>query len=131
MKINGGCHCGTITYEAELDTDKVVICHCTDCQKLSGSAFRTVGLVKGEDFKIGPNAPKIYVRVADSGNERAMAFCSHCGAEIYATSTDENPEQYNIRLGTCDQRDQLVPKKQVWHGSAMSWLPELPGVEKV
>jgi hypothetical protein len=39
MKIDGGCHCGYITYEAEADPEKTTICHCTDCQRLSGSAF--------------------------------------------------------------------------------------------
>jgi len=42
MKIDGGCHCGYITYTAEIDPDKVGICHCTDCQTLSGSAFAPV-----------------------------------------------------------------------------------------
>ncbi|MGB0630429.1 MAG: GFA family protein, partial [Alphaproteobacteria bacterium] len=40
MKINGSCVCGSITYEAEVDPDKVGLCNCTDCQKFSGSAFR-------------------------------------------------------------------------------------------
>jgi len=40
MKIDGGCLCGHITYEAEIDPAQVSICHCTDCQTLSGSAFR-------------------------------------------------------------------------------------------
>jgi hypothetical protein len=42
MKIDGRCHCGNVSYEAEIDPEKVMICHCTDCQMLSGSAFRTV-----------------------------------------------------------------------------------------
>ena len=33
MKIDGGCHCGAITYEAEVDPEKTSICHCTDCQQ--------------------------------------------------------------------------------------------------
>src|ERR1700730_6936527 len=40
MKIDGRCHCGEITFEAEVDPDALHICHCTDCQTLSGSAFR-------------------------------------------------------------------------------------------
>jgi hypothetical protein len=40
MKIDGHCHCGEITFEAEVDPDALNICHCTDCQTLSGSAFR-------------------------------------------------------------------------------------------
>ena len=41
MKIDGGCHCGYITYSAEIDPEDVGICHCTDCQTLTGTAFRT------------------------------------------------------------------------------------------
>jgi Glutathione-dependent formaldehyde-activating enzyme len=40
MKVTGGCHCGQITYEAEIDPATVRVCHCTDCQKLTGTAFR-------------------------------------------------------------------------------------------
>jgi hypothetical protein len=40
MKVTGGCHCGHITYEAEVDPATVRVCHCTDCQKLTGTAFR-------------------------------------------------------------------------------------------
>jgi hypothetical protein len=40
MKVTGGCHCGHITYEAEVNPATVRVCHCTDCQRLTGTAFR-------------------------------------------------------------------------------------------
>ena len=40
MKVHGSCHCGDIGYEAEVDPAQVGICSCTDCQMLTGSAFR-------------------------------------------------------------------------------------------
>ena len=40
MKVTGACHCGSITIEGEADPEKVGICHCTDCQTGTGSAFR-------------------------------------------------------------------------------------------
>jgi hypothetical protein len=49
MKIDGACHCGYITIEAEADPDKTTICHCTDCQAGTGSAFRVSIPVPGED----------------------------------------------------------------------------------
>ncbi len=52
MKIDGACHCGHITYETEIDLEKIVICHCTDCQTLSGTAFRTVVRFKVGRFKL-------------------------------------------------------------------------------
>jgi hypothetical protein len=47
MNIDGRCHCGYITFEADADPDKAWICHCTDCQSFSGSAFRTIARVQG------------------------------------------------------------------------------------
>ena len=52
MRVDGSCHCGAITYEAEVDPEKVMICHCTDCQTLSGSSFRTVALTAEGSFRL-------------------------------------------------------------------------------
>ena len=120
MHITGGCHCGNITYEAEIDPEMVSICHCSDCQKLSGSAFRVVAFAKAEDFHLH-GTPTIYIKTAESGNQRAQAFCPQCGSALYASAPDNSPN-YGIRLGTCDQRAELVPKRQVWHQSALPWL---------
>jgi hypothetical protein len=57
MKINGGCHCGYIAYEAEVDPEQTAICHCTDCQTLSGSAFRTVIPAPDHSFRILSGEP--------------------------------------------------------------------------
>ena len=68
MKINGECHCGEIAYEAELDLKKVGICHCSDCQALSASAFRTIAIVQGNTFRLTKGTPKKYVKIGASGN---------------------------------------------------------------
>jgi len=52
MKIDGRCHCRHITYEADIDPDKILICHCTDCQTLSDSAFRVVAYNSGRRFQV-------------------------------------------------------------------------------
>jgi hypothetical protein len=86
MKIDGGCHCGYITYVAEIDPDKVGICHCTDCQTLSGSAFRVSVPAAREAFSLRGGEPKIYVKTAESGAKRAQGFCPECGTPIYAST---------------------------------------------
>jgi len=75
MKIDGCCHCGYITYEAEIDPEKVMICHCTDCQTLSGSAFRTVALTREGTFKLLSGELKIYVKTGENGAKRPQSFC--------------------------------------------------------
>ena len=131
MKIDGGCHCGNITYEAEIDPEMVGICHCTDCQALSASAFRTILPVPENDFRILSGEPKIYVKTGDSGAKREQTFCPECGSAIYATSVGDGPRVYNIRLGTARQRAALTPKIQYWSRSALHWLSDLDGIPKV
>jgi hypothetical protein len=133
MEIDGACHCGAITYEANLDLKDVWICNCTDCQSLSGSAFRTIGLVPAERFRILSGKPRIYTKVGESGAPRVQAFCENCGSPIYAAAAVERPVTFNIRLGTCRQRESLVPTLQIWHRSALPWLSkltEVPAKEK-
>ena len=125
MRVTGSCHCGALTYEAELNLENVVICHCTDCQRLSGSAFRTVAMTESGAFKFLTGKPKTYVKSGDSGQKRVQTFCPDCGSPIYSTSVGEGPKVYGVRLGTVDQRDQIVPNKQKWIGSSHSWTQEI------
>ncbi|WP_353615510.1 GFA family protein [Colwellia sp. PAMC 21821] len=125
MHINGSCHCGEITFEAEVDENKVKICHCNDCQKLSGTAFRSVAVSEPNSFIFTKGKTKEYVKVAENGNQRAQGFCQHCGSAIYATSVDTLNRVYGIRVGCIEQRDLLVPKSQIWCRSAVPWINEI------
>jgi len=131
MKIDGRCHCGKISYEAEIDPEKVGICHCTDCQTLSGSAFRIGALAREGTFRILSGEPKIYVKTAESGARRAQAFCPDCGTAIYATDVGDGPKIYRVRIATARQRDQLAPKTQGWFRSAQRWVTDLASIPAV
>jgi len=130
MKIDGRCHCGAITFEAEVDPDHASICHCTDCQMLSGTAFRTAIRAAPDKFKLLTGEPKIYVKIGESGARRAQAFCANCGSPIYATAA-EGSAPFMIRVGTVRQRAELVPKVQIWARSEQPWLPSLGDIRKV
>ena len=131
MRIDGGCHCGLIVYRAEADPEAAGICHCTDCQVLSATAFRTLIMVPDKDFTLVSGEPKIYVKTGDSGAKRIQAFCPECGSAIYATSPGDGPKVYNIRLGTVRQRDRLPPKIQFWTRSAQNWLRDIDLIPKL
>ena len=130
MHIDGGCHCGNIRYEAEVDPEKVVICHCTDCQTLSGSAFRTVLPTMPGTFKLLSGTPKVYAKTGDSGNQRDQTFCPDCGTPIYSAPTGAGGAAVGLRVGTIRQRDQLVPRDQYWFRSAQRWIQDLPTMTK-
>ncbi len=129
MKIDGRCHCGSITYEAEIDSDNVRICHCTDCQRLSGTAFRISVGTPEANFALLSGSPKTYVKTGESGARRAQVFCPECGSQIYATAAEgDGPKVFNLRTGTIDQRDRLVPRSQIWRRSAQPWLGEIGSI---
>jgi hypothetical protein len=123
MKIHGSCHCGFITFEGEADPARAGVCHCSDCQTSTGSAFRTNVPVAGAAFKMLTGEPTVYVKTtAESGNPRAQAFCPKCGSPIYSTTPGTGPKEiYIVRIGTLRERDLFVPKVQSWARSAQPW----------
>ena len=126
MKVHGQCHCGDIRFEAEVDPANARICHCTDCQVMSGAPFRAVAAAPIASFAVR-GEPKTYIKVAASGNRRAQVFCPECGTPLYAMAT-ENVTSVSIRLGCVTQRAQLKPAVQIWQHSALPWLGELPAI---
>jgi len=126
--------CGDIRVEGEADPERVAICHCTDWQTGTGSAFRVTIQVEGDKLTISGN-PKIYLKTtADSGNPRAQGFCPNCGTPIFATTPGEGKQAlYGVRVGILRQRTEITPRRQVWFRSARPWtmhLDELPKVDK-
>jgi hypothetical protein len=127
MQIDGQCHCGRVTYQAEIDPEKVSICHCTDC--LTGSPYRVTVICSAEQVRTMGQAPKIYAKKGDNGRTRFQHFCGECGVPLF-TSGEGGPDDWGIRWGSIRQRDRLKPSRQIWCRSAVSWiheLAELPG----
>ena len=129
MQVDGRCLCGHITYEAEIDTDRVAICHCTDCQNHSASAYGVVAHIEG-GFRLLTGEMKTFEKTASSGTRRALTFCPECGTRIYAKTVGEGTGFWGLRVGTIRQRAELIPKLQVWCDSALPWTGDLGAIPK-
>ena len=129
MKVEGKCHCGAISYEAQAESGAVVVCHCADCQMQSGSAFRMNIPVPAESFRITSGTPKNYIKTGDSGVRRIHAFCGDCGGPVYSSAA-ENPATYSLRVGALKQRYELgQPIRQSWTKRRFPWLEQLHTAE--
>lgn len=130
MQIDGGCHCGAITFTADIDPNAVSVCHCTDCQVLTGTAFRVALPAQASKVSL-TGVPRVYLKTtADSGAKRRQAFCGDCGSPIYATADTDTPDMIMLRVGTIRQRAALPPQRQIWRRSELAWahhLEDLPG----
>ena len=125
MKIDGACYCGKVRYRAEIDPAQVEICHCTDCQTLSGSAFRIVVPALAGSFELLSGALRTFIKTAESGNRRIQAFCGECGTSVYSTAADTENAIIGLRVGTIRQRRELPPQRQYWTRSAHDWAMDI------
>lgn len=130
MMVDGGCLCGAVAYEAEVNPDRCAICHCADCQTHAGTAFGVVVHIEDGAFRLTSGSLKVFNKIADSGRVRALSFCPDCGTRIHARTPDDPSAFFGLRVGTIRQRDQLIPRLQVWCGSAQSWVFDLDAIPR-
>ena len=132
MKINGSCQCGKITFRAEANPGSVHLCHCTECQAISGSPFRWSVTVSENDYELLSGTPKIFVKkISNEGIESHQVFCPDCASPLYVTSNKAGPRNFHVRLGTVEERAQFVPRKQYWHEESQLWIYNLSKVTAV
>jgi hypothetical protein len=123
LKINGACHCGEIAYQARVDPDRTIICHCTDCQTISGAPYRVNVPAATSDLHL-TGTPRIYEKIGGSGEAVRTAFCATCGTALYSCK-GETPPFVFLRTGAIRERAELVPRAQGFCGSAMAWATDL------
>src|SRR5882762_9170732 len=125
MKVQGSCHCGRITYEAEVDPGRSVSATAPTVKPSPGPRFEFSVPAPADTYRLLTGEPKIYVRIAESGARRRHSFCSNCGAPVSATADIDNPPTYSLRVGCLRQRAQLPPKKRIWCRSALAWAQDV------
>ena len=128
MLVHGTCHCGAIALEAEVDPAEVVLCHCTDCQAMSGGGFRVSVPAPAEGFRLLRGRPRLYRKRADSGRLRDQAFCGDCGTALWSAGPDPAEGGYRLRAGCLAERERLPPRQRYWTASAPDWMEELAAI---
>ena len=127
--IDGKCHCGAIAYEALIDPRRVILCHCADCQTISGAPYRANVPVLDENFTLH-GTPTLYRKRGGSGAEIDLAFCGTCGTALFSRRA-EGAVSVNLRLGSVRQRADLPPSAQGFCGSGMPWAMDIRDVRVV
>ena len=118
--IEGGCLCGQIRYSADVDPAFVGVCHCTDCQKFTGSAFATVVAVPASALKV-TGSLKTFTKSGDSGKPIHRRFCPECGSGIM-DEADALPGVAMLNAGTLDDASWVKPLSEIYCDSAQPWV---------
>ena len=121
---SGGCQCGALRYEITQAPYMVYTCHCTDCQRISGSAFSMGTVLPADAFRFIAGEPRVIERTADSGRVSIRRVCSECG--LWISSGPRTGSIRNVRAGTLDDTSWLRPTAHFWTRSKQLWvaLPE-------
>ncbi|MBT4494890.1 MAG: GFA family protein [Gammaproteobacteria bacterium] len=118
----GGCLCGAIRYE--FTREKVITsahCHCTDCQKATGSGKATIVFVPADELKIEGEL-KVYSVVGTDGGHVSRGFCPECGSPIISFVA-EQPGVKFIKAGSLDDPSWIRAQASYWSDSAHDWSP--------
>lgn len=118
--MDGKCLCGAITYVFDKDPGLVFVCHCTDCQAWTGSAFGTFAIVKAAEFRL-EGKPVAYAGAGDSGRAITRYFCGKCGSSMY-TELEKAPGLVAVNVGTLCGGEGLRPAKHSWVKRKYPWV---------
>jgi len=124
----GGCMCGQVRYSATADPVVTGICHCKNCQKLTGTAFSTnVGVPKTALSIQG--SLKEYQFKGGSGQVVSLQSCPNCGSPIFSEAV-ALPGISIIKAGTLDDTSSLKPTMEIFCDSAQTWVSLEGGMQR-
>lgn len=119
--INGSCLCGSVHYSSPMAPLTTAVCHCSDCQKQSGSAFSVNLLIPAEGFLVEGATLGSYSKTGGSGLPVRRFFCSGCGSALYSELATM-PGLLAIKAGTLTGAAQVKPQLHLWCASALPWV---------
>ncbi|WP_211347414.1 GFA family protein [Sphingorhabdus contaminans] len=119
---SGGCLCGAVRYEVAWPPLGVSACHCTHCQKQSGSAFSIIARVPREALEVTGILTDFY-DTGESGSPVIRRFCAKCGSPLISEIQQEPLDSFFfIKTGTLDDTSSVVPTSHWWTSRAQDWF---------
>lgn len=126
VQAEGGCLCGAVRFKVDGAPIRMVQCHCTDCQRASGSGHMPNVLFKEANVAVS-GATSRYESLADSGNTLTRHFCPTCGGRLFLSSS-ARPGLLIMAAGAFDDSGWYTPELAIFTASARPWDPPPPDV---
>lgn len=118
--LRGGCLCGAVRFEITAAFLSAGYCHCTHCQRRTGTASSANGRVPQEGFQILEGAELLRSYQPEGGVPKL--FCANCGSALFSGDPFSDAE-VAVRLGALDRDPGIRPQYRQFVGSAASWEP--------
>ena len=118
---SGQCACGNIRYSMAGEPLFTHACHCTECQRRSGSAFCLSMFVMENQLRLAGDVPATYKAVSSSGATKEISYCRACGTMLYGRAL-RSPNIVWLRPGTLDDASWIRPQAHIWTKSKQPWV---------
>lgn len=130
MNLAGHCLCGNVTYTYDGEVKSTAICHCTDCQRQTGTAASLVVGVEDDKLVVTGDALSTFVTIGEEHRTNTnRSFCSRCGSPV-VSRIDAMPGLAFIKAGTLNDTSWITPAFEFWCRSAQPWVPPIPGATR-
>jgi hypothetical protein len=120
LPLTGGCGCGAVRFEISAPLVRAGYCHCTRCQRRTGTAASPQARVAPGSFRLVAGAELVRAWAPPGGFEKA--FCSACGSGLFSRDPDD-PETISVRLGAFDRDPGIRPSVRTYTAYAAAWEP--------
>lgn len=117
--LQGGCLCGAVRFELTAAPTQAGYCHCTRCQRRTGSGASAQARIDGSTFRLLSGAGAVRGWKPPTGFEKC--FCGECGSHLFSRSPDG--AQMSIRMSAFDEDPGVRPSFRQYVAYAASWEP--------
>jgi hypothetical protein len=131
LPLEGGCTCRAVRYRLDSRPLFVHCCHCTWCQRESGSSFALNALFESERVEVLSGAPEIVVTASASGAGQRIVRCPRCRVAVWSHYAGAGDAVRFVRVGTLDQAGRLPPDIHIYTSTKQPWVVLPPGTPAV
>ncbi len=117
--LTGGCLCGAVRYEVDGDPLFAVLCHCRDCQRVSGTGHVPVLGVPRSSLKVS-GSTKTFSARGSSGLPSVRHFCPNCGSLLFGMP-ESVPDSVSIYVGSLDDPSVFQPATVIFRRDRHAW----------
>ncbi len=120
LPLIGGCGCGAVRYEVTAPLTVALYCHCSRCQRRSGTGASANGLAEPGSFRLLSGEGELRAWRLESGWEKL--FCGECGSAVFSRNPKDH-DQVSIRMGSFDADPGIRPSVRQFVAYAAAWEP--------
>ncbi len=120
--IQGGCACGGVRYRLTSKPIIVHCCHCTWCQRETGSAFAVNAVIEADRVELVRGEPQTVATPSNSGKGQQIFRCPDCRVALWSKYSGAGDAIHFLRVGTLDNPDLMPPDIHIYTSTKRDWV---------